>query len=108
MPRALKPLAAACVLLLAGCALAPANPFEAARGDELFARVQPPMTMGEVRALLGPPDETMAFPRSSTVAWDYRYMDTWGYFAVFSVTFDARGAAVGKISWRTNDGGDHQ
>jgi outer membrane protein assembly factor BamE (lipoprotein component of BamABCDE complex) len=96
-------LAAAC---LCGCAtLAAPQP---QRSDELFARVELGMTQPDVRRLLGEPDGTMPFARSSTLAWDYQYRDTWGYFSVFSVTFDAGGRAVGKLSWRTNDGGDHQ
>lgn len=78
------------------------------RSDALFARVDLGMTQPEVRRLLGEPDGTMPFSRSRTLAWDYQYMDTWGYFAVFSVTFDAGGRAVSKLSSRTNDGGDHQ
>ena len=89
---------------LAGCA---ALPQHASRSDELFDGVRPGMTQSEVERLLGRPDETLRFSRDA-LAWDYRYMDTWGYFSVFSVTFDARGVAVSRLSWRTNDGGDHQ
>lgn len=96
----------ALVLALGGCA-AP-SPHEALRSDELFQAIRVGMQQEDVRRLLGPPDDSMPFSHSNTVAWDYRYMDTWGYFAVFSVTFDAAGRAVGRISWRTNDGGDHQ
>jgi hypothetical protein len=89
---------------LAGCAaIAPSAP----RSDELFGGIRAGMTQAEVERLLGRPDETMRFSRDA-LAWDYRYMDTWGYFSVFSVTFDAQGVAVSRLSWRTNDGGDHQ
>ena len=57
--------------------------------------------------LIGKPDETMAFPRSNTDSWGYQYYDTWGYMAIFSVTFDATGHAVSKFSRRINAGGDH-
>lgn len=96
-------LAAAC---LCGCATLRSP--EPGRSDELFARIALGMTQPEVRRLLGEPDGTMPFSLSRTLAWDYQYQDNWGYFAVFSVTFDAGGRAVGKLSWRTNDGGDHQ
>jgi outer membrane protein assembly factor BamE (lipoprotein component of BamABCDE complex) len=96
-------IAAAC---LAGCAAIRAPQVE--RSYEVFARVELGMTQPEVRRLLGEPDGTMPFSASRTLAWDYQYQDTWGYLAVFSVTFDAGGRAVGRLSWRTNDGGDHQ
>ena len=89
---------------LAGCAMLPPDP---PRSDEIFGGVRLGMSQQEVVRLIGRPDETMRFSRDA-VSWDYRYMDTWGYFAMFSVTFDAQGIAVGRLSWRTNDGGDHQ
>lgn len=58
------------------------------------------MTQAEVAGLIGRPDDTMSFPLSHTVAWDYLYQDTWGYTAEFSVTFDPSGRAVSKFSKR--------
>ncbi len=89
---------------LGGCAMLPPDP---PRSDEIFGAIRVGMTQQEVQRLLGRPDETMRFS-ADAVAWDYKYMDTWGYFAMFSVTFDGRGVAVARLSWRTNDGGDHQ
>ncbi len=100
-------LAAAVGILLAACAAGSAWRAGPARSDDTFAPVRTGMTTDEVRHLLGPPDETMAFPQSQTVAWDYRYYDTWGYLAVFSVTFGSDGRAASKLSWRINMGGDH-
>ena len=37
---------------------------------------------------------------SGNYAWDYRFVDTWGYTAIFSVTFDRTGIVVSKISQR--------
>lgn len=91
---------------LCGCATLRAP--DPGRSDELFARIELGMTQPEVQRLLGEPDTTMPFSLSRTLAWDYQYRDSWGYLAVFSVTFDAGGRAVSKLSWRTNDGGDHQ
>lgn len=68
--------------------------------DDSVARVAAGQTREEVLALLGPPVHTMRFPRLDHTAWDYRYRDTWGYQAVFSVTFDARGIVVSRISQR--------
>jgi hypothetical protein len=102
MPSRLAP--ALLAFGLAACAALPPDP---PRSDEIFNGIQLGMRQDEVQRLLGRPDETMRFSRDA-IAWDYRYMDTWGYFAVFSVTFDAQGVAVSRLSWRTNDGGDHQ
>ena len=68
--------------------------------DETFWRVQPGMTRDDVLRLVGPPGDTMAFSLSHTDSWEYRYMDTWGYLAIFSVTFDRNGIVVGKFSRR--------
>lgn len=68
--------------------------------DDTFYRIQPGLTRDEVLRLIGPPGQTMAFPRSATTAWDYRYNDTWGYVATFSVTFDREGIVVSKFTQR--------
>ena len=70
----------------------------------LIDRIHQGMTEGEVRSVLGQPDEVMAFARSQTVSWDYRYTDTWGFLAMFSVTFGTDGRVVSTGSRRLNDG----
>lgn len=69
-------------------------------GDGTFNAIQPGLTQDEVLRMIGPPRDTMAFPRLGHVAWDYKYQDTWGYPAIFSVTFDRDGRVVSKISQR--------
>lgn len=102
-----RPLATlAGAVLLAGCAGASFLSGGSPRSDEQFTRIQRGMTRDDVQRLIGPPDETMSFPLSQTQAWDYQYRDTWGYFAIFSVTFGADGRALSTISRRI-DGGDH-
>lgn len=68
--------------------------------DDNFYRIQPGQTRDDVLRLIGPPLETMEFPRLHQVAWDYRYQDTWGYVAIFSVMFDEQGQVVGRHSRR--------
>ena len=68
--------------------------------DDTFYRIQPGWTRDDVLRLIGPPGDTMAFPLSGNYSWDYRYEDTWGYVAIFSVTFDRNGIVVSKISQR--------
>ena len=93
----------AAAALVSGCAASGGPP----RNDDVFNRIQPGMTQDEVRQLIGAPDETMRFPLSSTVSWDYYYFDTWGYYAVFYVTLGADGRVVSRITRRINDGGNH-
>ncbi|HEX4782114.1 MAG TPA: hypothetical protein VH301_15230, partial [Usitatibacter sp.] len=47
--------------------------------DGVFDRMQPGITEKDVLRMIGPPNQSMEFPRSNTHAWEYRYMDTWGY-----------------------------
>jgi outer membrane protein assembly factor BamE (lipoprotein component of BamABCDE complex) len=86
--------------LLAGCAGGPYGAGGLPRSDAVFSRISAGMTQADVQQLIGAPDDTMRFPLSRTVAWDYLYQDTWGYTAEFSVTFDASGHAVSKFSKR--------
>ena len=96
--------ALAAASLLAACASWTAGP---ARNDALFAAIQPGMSQDQVLQIAGRPDQTMPFPLSRTVAWDYRSYDSWGYMVEQSVTFDAGGRVVSKFARRINDGGDH-
>jgi outer membrane protein assembly factor BamE (lipoprotein component of BamABCDE complex) len=98
--KTLFAMVAACGLL-AGCATGPVLT------SERLDRMQPGMSQDETLRLLGPPDEKMRFSGARTEAWDYRFMDPWGYFASFSVTFGADGRVVSLLSTRLNDGGDH-
>jgi hypothetical protein len=71
-----------------------------ALNDDTFYRVRPGMHRDEVLHLIGPPSDSMAFPRQGHYALDWRFVDTWGYTAIFSVTFDGRDIVVSKISQR--------
>ena|SRR5689334_7340296 len=75
------------------------------RTDDNFSRIHTGMTEAEIEQVAGTPDEKMRFPLSGNYAWSYRYYDTWGYYAEFSVTFAPDGRSVSKIS-RRYDGGD--
>jgi hypothetical protein len=68
--------------------------------DNNFYRIQPGWTRDDVLDLIGPPLETGEFPRLGQIAWDYRYQDTWGYIAIFSVMLDRDGRVVGKANRR--------
>jgi hypothetical protein len=73
---------------------------EGVLNDDVFNRIRPGLTKDEVLRMIGPPRETMTFERLGHEAWDYKYVDTWGYDAIFSVTFDREGRVVSKISAR--------
>ncbi|MFZ3322302.1 MAG: outer membrane protein assembly factor BamE [Usitatibacter sp.] len=68
--------------------------------DETFNAVEAGMTERDILEMIGPPGKTMPFPISNTHAWDYRFIDTWGYYAIFSVTFDANGVVLSKLTTR--------
>ena len=68
--------------------------------DGTFDNLPLGLTEEEVLRRLGPPRETMAFVLSHTHAWDWQYRDSWGYEAIFSVTFDAQGRAISKFKQR--------
>ena len=71
-----------------------------ALSDDTFFQIRPGMHRDEVLRLIGPPSDSMAFPRQGHYALDWRFIDTWGYTAIFSVTFDGRDVVVSKISQR--------
>jgi len=89
--------------LLQGCAavLASNEPYR----NALIPQIQQGMTREQVQTVLGKPDEAMAFDNTQTVSWDYRYTDTWGFMAMYSVTFGADWLVVSTFSRRLNDGG---
>ena len=68
--------------------------------DDTFHQIRPGMTRDEVLSLIGPPGETMHFARLDQESWEYRFVDTWGYRAIFSVNFDRSGLVVSKFSRR--------
>ncbi len=68
--------------------------------DGTFDSMRAGITEQDVLRMIGPPNRSMNFPMSNTHAWEYRYMDTWGYISEFSVTFDANGVMVSKLKRR--------
>ena len=66
--------------------------------DEVFQRVRPGMSADEVVEMIGTPHGKMRFAATGTTAWDYRYQDSWGNRAEFSVILNDAGIVVGKFS----------
>jgi len=74
--------------------------------DDRFYRIVPGLTRDELLRLIGPPSETMDFPRLQQVSWEYRFKDTWGYIAFLSVMIDRQGIVVGRSTRRLDRGND--
>lgn len=70
--------------------------------ESAILRVQPGMTRESIASLIGPPARTMRFPLSRTTAWDYDFVDSWGYASEFSVIFDDSGVVVSKVTARND------
>lgn len=69
--------------------------------DDMFdGRITRGLTRDDVLRLIGPPGDRMYFPLKQQDSWEYRYKDTWGYIAFFSVDFDREGRVVGKFKRR--------
>jgi hypothetical protein len=85
------------------CACAVHEPYRA-RNEQVFGAIQLGMAQKDVERLVGRPDETLPLPHGG-ISWDYRYWDGWGYYALYSVGFDAQGVVASKLSARTHDGG---
>ena len=66
--------------------------------DDMFFRIQSGVTTREdVRRMIGPPYRIVRFENLKQHAWDYRFRDTWGYLADFSVMIDDRGIVASKV-----------
>jgi hypothetical protein len=65
-----------------------------------FNAIVPGLGKEEVLRIIGPPRLEQPFPRQDELAWDYRFMDEWGYSSIFSVMFDAQGRVKHKFSAR--------
>lgn len=76
--------------------------------DDHFRAIREGQTQDDVLRLIGPPGDTMGF-RSGNYAWQYRFMDSWGYLSDFNVTFNREGIVVDKIAIRVerSDARDH-
>ena len=71
--------------------------------DETFQDIQVGMRRDQILRLIGPPRETMRFPRLGEDSWEYYFVDTWGYRALFFVNFDAAGMVVSKFTRRIDN-----
>ena len=68
--------------------------------DDTFNRIRPGLTGDDVLRMIGPPREKAVFERLGQTAWDYKYVDTWGYGSILSVMLDRNNVVVGKVTRR--------
>ncbi len=93
------------VFAISGCAQDARNHYESiflntGITDARAASVQLDMELAQVQALLGKPYQRIRFDNLRATAWDYRYVDTWGYIVELSVMVDDQGKVVNKVSKR--------
>ncbi len=67
--------------------------------DDHFSAIHEGQTREQVLHRIGPPGTTTEFG-NGRVAWEYRFVDTWGYLSEFSATFDRNGIVLSKIAIR--------
>lgn len=65
---------------------------------ENFAKVQPGMTKGDVRWLLGKPRSVVPYKLSGEEVWDWRYLATNPGRQLFNVHFDMQTGKVKRVS----------
>ena len=73
--------------------------------EDYFRRIEVGVTDGaQLERLIGPPWRKIDFPNKRQVAWDYVFVDGWGYTVDFSVMVDERGIVAEKVSVRRDLG----
>ncbi|MCE2724358.1 MAG: hypothetical protein ACK5YU_12725 [Burkholderiales bacterium] len=68
--------------------------------DNKAALVVVGMDAANVTAILGQPHQLVRFDNLKATAWDYRYIDSWGYIIDFSVMISDSGKVLNKVSAR--------
>jgi outer membrane protein assembly factor BamE (lipoprotein component of BamABCDE complex) len=68
--------------------------------DDRAAKIVSGMDAPNVEAIIGAPHQRVRFDNLKATAWDYRYIDSWGYIIDFSVMIGDDGKVVTKISAR--------
>lgn len=102
MPNSrLNAFVAILIACMIACALAAcANGTQLILNDDSVNAIQRGMTSDEVITRIGEPYQRVPFTNLNAIAWDYRYIDTWGYLCEFSVMMGADGKVVGKVNRR--------
>jgi outer membrane protein assembly factor BamE (lipoprotein component of BamABCDE complex) len=94
-----------CICCLAGlgaCGTSTSSSYFMSQGlnDDKAATVVTGTDAARVTALLGEPHQRVRFDNLKATAWDYRYVDAWGYIIDFSVMVGDNGKVINKVSTR--------
>jgi len=73
--------------------------------EDSFQGIVRGMGRDEVLRRIGPPTETMPFPRREQISWEYLFRDAFS-LAKFHVTFDSRGVVVETLTERLDNDRD--
>ncbi len=65
-----------------------------------FARVVRGLDKDQVLRIVGPPARVEEFASRGETAWDYRFMDSWGYSSYFTVLLDREARVRDAFTWR--------
>jgi|GEM_PF-1838346 len=68
--------------------------------DDRAQRIRAGMSALEVKVAIGNPHQRVRFDNLKATAWDYRYIDTWGYITDFAVMVGDDGRVVNTVSAR--------
>ncbi len=68
--------------------------------DQRAQRISAGMSAADVEAAIGKPHQRVRFDNLRATAWDYRYIDTWGYLTEFAVMIDDAGRVRNIVSAR--------
>ena len=98
------PIAARACGIAVGARGEPASNGAHAVNDKTIQSIRAGLPASDLLALIGPPWHKERFEATRTTAWNYRYRDSWGYSATFSVIVDDADVVVGKFSARDGDG----
>ena len=89
--------------LLVGCASSAGQPaFVPLLNDDRAGAITAGMTGAAVEAAIGRPYQRVRFDNLKATAWDYRYIDTWGYVTEFAVMIGDDGRVVNKVASRVD------
>jgi hypothetical protein len=85
-----------------GCGAATSSSYFLTPGltDAKAALVVAGMDAAAVEATIGAPHQRVRFDNLKATAWDYRYIDSWGYMIDFSVMIGDDGKVINKVSAR--------
>ncbi len=93
------------VFLFAGCAYDSQSTYGGyfitpGLNDDRAQMIVNGMTAANVEATIGKPCRRVRFDNLKATAWDYRYVDTWGYTTDFAVMIGDDGLVAGRIAAR--------